>query len=269
MGAFNGKVALVTGAARGQGRSHAVRLAAEGADVVLLDICEQIASVPYPMSTRADLDETVALVTAAGREPLAIVADTRDASAVADAIAQTLERFGRLDIVIANAGICPLSTNDHPDAWGDVIDVNLSGTQNTLKAVIPAIQSGGRGGSVTIIGSGLSLAAGGTVSEGALGYIASKHGLMGLMRAYANQYAGESIRVNAILPSGVATPMVLTPSLEAYHESLTVPGAHRNAMPVDLMSPEDISDAVEWLSSDRARWVTGAAIAVDAGWLNS
>jgi SDR family mycofactocin-dependent oxidoreductase len=267
-GTLDGKVAFITGGARGQGRSHAVRLAEEGADIVAVDICAPIESVPYELATKADLDETVSLVARLGRKAVGITADIRDYPALTAAVRTTVDTFGRLDIVLANAGIAPMSLHDHEDVWRDVIDVNLSGTYNTLRATAPVLISGGEGGSIVLTSSGLGLSACATDSAGALGYIASKHGIIGLMRAYANFLAPHRIRVNAVLPSGVSTPMVNNPAMTKFNSSLAGGGRH-NTLPVELMDEIDISNAIAWLVSDNARYVTGTTLTVDAGYLNS
>jgi SDR family mycofactocin-dependent oxidoreductase len=268
MGSLAGMVALITGGARGQGRSHAVRLADLGAKVVLVDICSQIESVTYPLATREELDESVRLVTAAGGEAIGIVADIRDRAALDRAVAEAVSRFGRLDIVIANAGICPMSLHDHPDVWRDVLAVNLTGTQNTIRASFPALVEGGRGGSIVITSSGLGLAGRASESVGALAYVASKHGVIGLMRSYANFLAGHSIRVNSVLPSGIATPMVTNQAITELLETESAANVKRNALPVEAIEEIDISNAIAWLVSDEGRYVTGVALPVDAGWLN-
>jgi SDR family mycofactocin-dependent oxidoreductase len=269
MGTLEGKVAFITGGARGQGRSHAVRLAEEGADIVVADICAPIESVPYELATKADLEETVSLVERLGRRVVGITADIRDYPALAAAAQNAVETFGRLDIVLANAGIAPMSLHDHDDVWRDVIDVNLAGTFNTVRAAAPVLISGGAGGSIVLTSSGLGLSAYPTDSAGALAYIASKHGIIGLMRAYANTLAPHRIRVNAVLPSGVSTPMVNNPAMAEFVTSLADAGIRHNTLPVELLEEIDISNAIAWLVSDDARYVTGTTLAVDAGYLNS
>jgi SDR family mycofactocin-dependent oxidoreductase len=264
---LHGKVALITGGAHGQGRAHAVRLARAGADVVVLDICAPIESIPYALGTRDELDETIALVEAQGQRGLAVVADVRNLDEVTHAVRQTLETFGRLDIVVANAAVCPMFTEDHPDVWRDTLDVNVTGTHNTLIATIPALINAG-GGSIVMISSGLGLAGMATDNHGALAYIASKHAIIGLMRSYANLLGKHWIRVNSVLPSGVATPMIFNDAMSAFHGTLEPEVVKRNALPVELMEPEDIANAVAWLVSDEGKMVTGATLAVDAGWLN-
>lgn len=200
-----GKVALITGAARGQGRAHALRLAADGADIIAVDFCEQIASVPYPLADPDDLAATVKLVEDTGARIVARQADVRDQDALATALQAGLDELGRLDIVVANAGIAPMAA---ADGWRDVIDVNLTGAYHTIEAVIPTMIEQGDGGSIVLISSAAGLAGIGSHDSGAIGYTASKHGLVGLMRVYANLLAQHSIRVNSVHPVGVDTPMI-------------------------------------------------------------
>lgn len=268
MGTFDGRVALITGAARGQGRSHAVRLAAEGADIVVIDICDQLRSVPYPMADEADLRETVAQVEALGRRAHPVIADVRDRSALTEAVKSGLDALGRLDIVLANAGIAPMALEDHPDAWQDVIDVNLTGVQNTLAATAPVLIDQGEGGSIVITSSTMGVAGVGTRAEGALAYTAAKHGVVGLMRAYANYLAPHRVRVNTVHPTGVGTPMVLNAAMEEYLRAIGTQTGGGNALPVPMVEAIDVSNAIAWLVSDAGRYVTGVTLPVDAGYLN-
>jgi SDR family mycofactocin-dependent oxidoreductase len=261
------KVALVTGAARGQGRSHAVRLAQAGADIVALDICAPIESMSYSLGTKGELDETVSQVEALDRRALGVVADIRSYDALIQAVRSTVESFGRLDIVVANAAVCPMAEDEHPDVWNDTLAVNVTGTHNTLRASVPALVDAG-GGSIVVVSSGLGLAGMATESQGALAYVASKHAIIGLMRSYAGSLAKHWIRVNSVLPSGVATPMVFNPAMERFLGSVGPEVVKKNALPIDIMEPMDISNAIAWLVSDEARYVTGTTLAVDAGWLN-
>ena len=270
MARLDGKVALITGAARGQGRSHALRLAADGADIVALDICADIPTVGYPLGTPQELAETVAGVEAADRNALAITADVRDLEAMKAAVADTLARFGRLDIVIANAGIA-LPTWDTSDSqsFGDQIAINLVGVWNTGHAAAPAMIEAGNGGSIVLISSvmGLSGRSGGGNGT-ADGYTAAKHGQVGLVRAWARWLAQHDIRVNSVHPSGVATPMVLNEAMAALFADKPQPQKGEdvgNLLDVTILQPEDISNAVAWLVSDEARYVTGVALPVDAG----
>jgi SDR family mycofactocin-dependent oxidoreductase len=267
---LNGKVALITGAARGQGRAHAVRLAADGASVIAVDLCEQIASVPYPLATPDDLAATVKLVEDTGSPILARQADVRDRASLAAALQAGLDEFGRLDIVVANAGIAPMQSG--PDGWRDVIDVNLTGVFHTVEAAIPTMVSQGSGGSIVLISSAAGLAGVGSADAGSVGYAAAKHGVVGLMRVYANLLARHSIRVNSIHPSGVDTPMINNEFTRNWlakmvEESDTTLGMG-NAMPVDVLQPEDVANAVAWLVSDQARYITGVTLPVDAGFIN-
>ena len=266
MGVLEGKVALVTGAARGLGRSHALRLAEEGASVIALDLCAQIATVDYPMSTPEDLAETVAVVEAMGGRILARVADVRDPDGLGAAVAGVHE-LGRLDVVVANAGIAPLYVDEdaRSEAWRDVIDVNLTGVWNTVDVSVPALIASG-GGSVTIISSAAGLRGLGGDSVGMPAYTAAKHAVVGLMRTLARQLGPHSIRVNTVHPGGVGTAMSTNDSMrrflvenEAFANSVT------NVLPVRMVEPLDVSNAVVWLGSDAARFVTGVTLPVDAG----
>jgi SDR family mycofactocin-dependent oxidoreductase len=274
MGSLDGKVAFITGVARGQGRSHALRLAAEGADVIGIDICADIAANGYPMASRDELDETISLVEAAGGKMLGSVADVRDFAAVKDAMDAGVEHFGRLDIVCANAGIAPTAFRETTieedlDMWTAAIDVNLVGTFHTAKAAIPHLISGGRGGAMVFTSSTAGLRGFGGMQGGGLGYAASKHGVVGLMRTLANALAPYSIRVNTVHPTAVNTMMAVNPAMTAFLEAYPDGGPHlQNPMPVQLLAPEDISAAIAYLVSDSARYVTGVALPVDAGFCN-
>ncbi len=274
MGSLDGRVAFITGVARGQGRSHAVRLASEGAAIIGVDICADIASNGYPMATRDELDETVALIEAAGSKMLGSVADVRDFRAVKDAMDSGVEHFGRLDIVCANAGIAPTAFREidiveELDMWNDVVDVNLSGSFHAAKAAIPHLIAGARGGSMIFTSSTAGLRGFGGMQGGGLGYAASKHGIVGLMRALANALAPYSIRVNTVHPTAVNTMMAVNPAMTAFLEAYPDGGPHlKNPMPVDLLEPEDISAAIAYLVSDAAKYVTGVTFPVDAGFCN-
>jgi SDR family mycofactocin-dependent oxidoreductase len=269
MSILEGKVAFVTGAARGQGRAHAVKLAEAGADVIAVDLCAQIPSVPYPMATPDDLGETVELVKKTGARIVAEQADVRDAGALSAALQAGVEALGRLDIVVANAAIAPMTADN---AWQDVIDVNLTGVYNTVAAAAPTMIAQGSGGSIALISSAAGLAGMGTSDAGSIGYTAAKHGVVGLMRVYANLLAPHSIRVNSVHPSGVDTPMINNDSTRQWLESLAARGGSHsnnlmNALPVSVLEPNDIAEAVLWLASDAARYVTGVTLPVDAGFL--
>jgi SDR family mycofactocin-dependent oxidoreductase len=268
-GRVEGKVALVTGAARGQGRSHAVRLAEEGADIIAVDLCAQIESVPYPMSVPSDLAETVRAVEALGRRIVAVTADVRDAAALAAAFETGVAALGPVDVVVANAGIAPFNRPDKAMSWQDVIDVNLTGVFNTVEVVAPSMVERGVGGVIVLISSTAGLTGIAGPSRGGLGYAASKHGVVGLMRTYANNLAPYSIRVNTVHPTGVNTPMVVNEALAAFFAAdSSMSGDMANALPVELVEPVDVSNAVLWLASDEARYVTGVMLPVDAGFAN-
>lgn len=274
MGSLDGKVAFITGAARGQGRSHAVRLAADGADIIGVDICSDIASNGYPMASRAELDETVALVEAQGGKMIASVSDVRDFAALKTALDAGVEHFGRLDIVCANAGIAAMAFRELTDdedlqMWTDVIDVNLVGSFHTAKAAIPHLIAGGRGGSIVFTSSTAGLKGFGGLQGGGLGYAASKHGIVGLMRTLSNALAPQSIRVNTVHPTAVNTMMAVNPAMTAFLEHYPDGGPHlQNPMPVGMLEPEDISAAIAYLASDAAQYVTGVTFPVDAGFCN-
>lgn len=272
MGALDGKVAFVSGGARGQGRSHAVRLAGEGADIITFDICRPIDSVPYPLGTEEELAETVQEVEALGRRIVAAKADVRDEAAVDKVFRQGLAELGRVDIVLANAGIMPVlgPTSTVAQAWHDCIDVMLTGVLYTIEAALPTLVEQNQGGSIVITSSAAGLK--GTTRSlrtktyGMLGYTASKHGVVGLMRAYANALGSYGIRVNTLHPTGADTPMVnneaflgAAPEVPELFEAMT------NILPIPLIESQDVSNAIAWLVSDQARYITGAAIPVDAG----
>jgi SDR family mycofactocin-dependent oxidoreductase len=269
MGKLDGKVAFITGAARGQGRSHAVRLAQEGADIIAVDICAQIDSVSYPMGTREDLDQTVKEVEAEGRRIIAKEADVRDVSALRRAFEEGTAELGPVDVVLANAGIGPGGLEPNDQDWDDVIAVNLSGVWNTGRVAIPSMIERGQGGAIVLTSSTGGLMGVGTEDPGLLGYTAAKHGVVGLMRSWANLLAPHNIRVNSVAPTGCRTPMVMNDSLMAILEANPgMASAMSNAMPVDMVEPIDVSNAIAWLVSDDARYVTGTVVPVDAGCLN-
>ena len=269
-GPLKGRVALITGAARGQGRAHAVRLASDGANIIAVDLCDQIASVPYALASPEDLAATVKLVEDTGARIVAKQADVRDRESLSAAVKAGIDELGRLDIVVANAGIAPMQSGD--DGWRDVIDVNLTGVYHTIKAAIPTMVAQGDGGSIVLISSSAGLAGVGSADAGSVGYAAAKHGVVGLMRIYANLLARDMIRVNSIHPSGVETPMINNEFTREWLAKMAAatssPGAMGNAMPVETLDAEDIANAVAWLVSDQARYITGVTLPVDAGFLN-
>ena len=272
MGRFDGKVAFVTGAARGQGRSHAVNLAREGADVAVLDICAQISSVEYALSSEADLAETERLINDADRRALPIKGDVRDNAVVEAAIERTVAELGRLDLVVANAGILPTTGElaHSLDAWHDCLDTMLSGVFYTLRAAAAVMIRDETPGSIVVTASTSSIRASAydleTLNPGQVGYSAAKHGVLGVVRNFAMALGTRGIRVNAVAPMGVRTPMVVNEYFQQRH-SAPPPGWMANVMDVDLIEPQDVSDAVLWLLSDEARYVTGTVVPVDSGLL--
>jgi SDR family mycofactocin-dependent oxidoreductase len=270
MGTFDGRVAFITGGARGQGRCHAINLAREGADVVLFDICNQVDSVEYPMATGADLAETAKLVQQEGRRALPIQGDVRRWTDVESAVAEAAAEFGRLDLVVANAGILA-SLGERAKAmtaWQDSIDTMLSGVFYTLQASSRAMLEAGHGGSIVITSSTAGLRGFAykveLLTPGQVGYTAAKHGVLGIMKNFALALGPHGIRVNAVHPMGVRTPMVVH-ELAAELVGNAPPGWMSNVMNVDLIEPQDVSEAVLWLLSDAARYVTGISMSVDAG----
>lgn len=269
---MEGKVAFITGAARGQGRSHAVRLAEEGADIIAVDICAQIGSVPYPLASPEDLEETARAVKACGRRVVTSRADVRNLDDLRGAVDAGVDQLGGLDIVCANAGVATMTATDEDPigSFRDVIDVNLIGVWNTVRAVAPRMIEAGRGGAIVLTGSMTGLKGYGVgPSAGFEGYSAAKHALVGLTRAFANQFAQHKIRVNSVHPCGVATPMVQNRAFATMVSTFPTFGTSMtNALPVDLVEPVDVSNAIVWLCSDEARYVTGVALPVDAGATN-
>jgi SDR family mycofactocin-dependent oxidoreductase len=269
MGVLEGKVAFITGAARGQGRSHAIRLAQEGADIIAIDIAAQIDSVSYPMSTPDDLAETARQVEALDRRIFTRQADVRDKDALQAAFDAGVAELGPVDIVSANAGIAPMSMHPQYQEWTDVIAVNLTGVYHTVEVAAPSMIERGKGGAIVLTSSTAGLTGIGGNTPGGIGYTAAKHGVVGLMRAYANYLAPYSIRVNTVHPTGVNTPMVVNDVMQEFLQADPAMGqAMANALPVELIEPVDISNAIVWLASDAARYVTGVTLPVDAGFVN-
>lgn len=269
MGKLDRKVAFITGAARGQGRSHALRLAEEGADIIAVDICAQIDSVPYSLASKQDLAETTALVKARGRRIVSYEADVRDRTALAEAFEAGVSTFGGVDIVLANAGVSPMSLTEVDSVWRDVIDVNLTGVFHTIDVAAPAMIERNRGGAIVITGSGAGQTGIGDSSRSSLSYVASKHAVVGLMRSYANILAPHSIRVTVVHPTAVNTYMADNPvTAEVFASTDGLSDSWSNALPVTMIEPIDISNAIAWLVSDDARYVTGIELPVDAGFYN-
>jgi len=273
-GRVEGKVAFITGAARGQGRSHAVRLAEEGADIIAVDICGPVsASSRIPPSTPEDLAETVDLVKNLGRRVYAAEVDVRDFDALKAAVDAGVEQLGRLDIIVANAGIgnggATLDKTTETD-WTEMIDVNLGGVWKTVKAGVPHLVSGGRGGSIILTSS-----VGGLKAYPHTGnYIAAKHGVVGLMRTFAVELGPHNIRVNSVHPTNVNTPMFMNEATKLLFrpdladptvDDLKAAAQFMHVLPVGWVDPVDISNAVLFLASDEARFVTGVTLPVDAG----
>jgi len=274
MGVLDGKVAFVTGAARGQGRSHARRLAEEGADIIAIDACATPGWLSYPLASEADLAQTVKEVEAAGRRAVASRADVRDLGAVRAALDEGVaELGGRLDIVCANAGIIsqPVATWEIDlDQWRELIDVTLTGVFVTIKAAVPHMIAAGNGGSITLTSSGAALISGGGFAD----YKAAKSGVLSLTRTLACELAEHFIRVNAICPTAVDTPMIQNETLyRSFRPDLPNPGRDdvkagfqtMNLLPIPWVDPVDVSNAVVWLASDAARYITGVTLPVDAG----
>ena len=277
MAALEGRVAFVTGAARGQGRAYAVRLAAEGADVVVCDICAPASdTIPYVASTPEDLAETVRLIEAEGRKALSRVLGIRDDAAVRALVADAVEQFGRLDILVANAGVLSWGRlwELSDEQWNTVIDVNLTGTWRTLRAVIPAMIEAGNGGSIVIVSS----AGGIKATPGNGHYAASKHGLTALTNTLAIELGEYSIRVNSIHPYSIATPMiendamlgVLAKHPAFLHSYAPMPyqpldKGNKKAKRNDFMSAEEAAEVVVWLAGDNSGVLSGSQIVIDRG----
>jgi SDR family mycofactocin-dependent oxidoreductase len=266
------KVVFVTGAARGQGRAHAVRFAEEGADVIAYDLCDQLDSVAYPMATPEDLEETVRLVEKTGRRIVAEHGDVRDRDRLAEVVDRGVAELGRLDFVLANAGILPAAGAPGRDitAYTDAISVMLNGVYFTIEAALPALLRNPDGGAIVITSSaaGFTSVSTGfdTMTHGAAGYTAAKHGVIGLMRHFARSLAEKHIRVNTVHPGGVATPMVLNEALAEWageHPSFSA--AQQPLLQLPMMEPQDVSDLMVYLCGPSGRYMTGAAIPLDAG----
>ncbi|MEW1864572.1 mycofactocin-coupled SDR family oxidoreductase [Streptomyces sp. NBC_00669] len=275
MGRVEGKVAVVTGAARGQGRSHAVRLAEEGADIIAIDACEDNDAATYPMATQADLDETARLVEKAGRRVFARRADVRDAAALRAAIDAGVAELGRLDVVVPNAGILPMGAQLPVGSFTGTIDVNLVGSINTVHAALPHL---GEGGSIILVGSIMGFLPPGPedamAGPGMGGYKFAKHVMVDYANALANQLAASGRRVNAVHPTNVDTSMLLNDAVyQAFRPDMENPGRADaepifttiQAMPVPYVHAEDVSNAVVYLASDESRYVTGLHLRIDAG----
>src|SRR5215217_3772825 len=273
-GRVDGKVAFISGAARGQGRSHAVRLAQEGADIIAVDICKPISrSSEIPPSTPDDLAETADLVKAQNKRIVTAEVDVRDYDALKEAVDSGVEQLGRLDIIVANAGIGTVGTRLErmkEDIWQEMIDVNLTGVWKSVKAGVPHMLAGGRGGSIILTSSVAGLKTYPHTGH----YVAAKHGVVGLMRTFAVELGAQSIRVNSVHPTHVNTPLLHNePTYRMFRPDLENPGPDDMApvcqsfhmLPIPWVTAEDISNAVLFLASDEARYITGVALPVDAG----
>ncbi|WP_370329903.1 mycofactocin-coupled SDR family oxidoreductase [Mycolicibacterium hippocampi] len=271
-GLFDGKVVFVTGAARGQGRAHAIRFAEEGADVIAVDLCDQINSVAYPMATPEDLEETVRLVEKTGRRIIAERGDVRDRDRLAEVVSRGVAEFGRLDFVLANAGILPAAGEQGRDisAYTDAIGVMLNGVYFTVEAALPAMLANPDGGVIVITSSAAGFKSVSTdfdsMSHGAAGYTAAKHGVVGLMRHFATSLASRNIRVNSVHPGGVATPMVLNEAMAGFvAEHPSFGESQRPLLTIPMMEPDEVSETMVYLCGPAGRHVTGVALPVDAG----
>jgi len=266
-GSLQGRVAFITGAARGQGRAHAVRLAAEGADIIALDICAAVSpTVTYTPATRADLDETVRLVEGEGRKVLAREADVRDDVALRQLVADGVEQFGRLDIVVANAGVLGWGRvwELTDEQWDTVIGINLTGTWRTLRAAIPAMIAAGNGGAIVVVSS----AAGVKATPGNGHYSASKFGLTALTNTLAIELGEYGIRVNSIHPYSVDTPMIEPEAMMqifAQHPAFVHSFPPMPLQPKGFMAPDEVSDVVVWLAGAGSGTLSGTQINVDKG----
>ncbi|WP_395111183.1 mycofactocin-coupled SDR family oxidoreductase [Actinomadura sp. SCN-SB] len=271
-GRVEGKVAFITGAARGQGRSHAIRLAQEGADIIAIDHCADIDTVDYAMASAADLAETERQVKALGRRIVATQADVRDMQSLKDAVDAGVAELGRLDIVCANAGILSNGPSHEltEDTWGQMIDINLNGVWRTCKAAIPHLIKGGRGGSIVLTSSVAGLRSYSGVSH----YVSAKHGVVGLMKTLAQELAPHSIRVNTVNPTQVDTEMIQNESMyrlfcpdieNPTRKDFGEASAATILLPIDWVESIDVSNAVLFLASDEARYITGVALPIDGG----
>jgi len=271
-GQFDGKVAFITGAARGQGRSHAVRFAEEGADIIAVDLCDQLDSVAYPMPTREDLDETVNLVEKTGRRIIAEQADVRDFDRLNEVVANSVAKLGRLDFVLANAGIFPAAGEQRLDisAFVDAVDVNLKGVYFTIEAALPSLLRHGDGGVIVITSSAAGFKSVSSnfdsMSHGAAGYTAAKHGVIGVMRHYATTLAEKNIRVNSVHPGGVATPMIINEAMgRLIGEDPEFGKSQQPKLIMPPLDPEVITDMMVYLCGPSGRCFTGVALPMDGG----
>ncbi|MBD0021710.1 mycofactocin-coupled SDR family oxidoreductase [Gordonia pseudamarae] len=273
MGQLDNKVALVTGAARGQGRSHAIRLAEEGADIIAIDICAKVGTTDYKGATPDDLEETARFVEKTGRRALTSIVDVRDLVGLERAVQEGIAEFGRLDAVVANAGIfssAPLHELTETQ-WDEMVDINLTGVWKTMRATVPHLIEQGEGGSIILISSTGGLQGFPNFAH----YVAAKHGVTGLARTAANELGAHGIRCNSVHPTSVLTDMIdheamyrlFRPDLEhpTHEDFREACESGMNLLPTPWVEAGDISNAVVWLASDASRYVTGVALPVDAG----
>ena len=274
MGRVEGKVAFISGAGRGQGRSHAVALAREGANIIAVDLCAPVDGAPYDMSTRDDLDETVRLVEEAGGKIVARVADVRDLDALIAVVDEGVQTFGRLDIIVGNAGIVTYGalTEMDPEQWQQMMDINLTGVWKTVRAGARHIIAGGNGGAIVLTSSTAGMFAYDNIGH----YVVAKHGLVGLTKSLAKELGPHGIRVNSVHPSNVRTPMLDNPGTrKIFRPDLDDPQlddvmgsfAEVHVLNTPWLEPEDISNLVLFLVSDESRFITGAQYVADAGML--
>lgn len=273
MSKLEGQVALITGAARGQGRSHAITLAAEGAHTILVDVPGEIRDIGYPSGTADELRATAAAVEQLGRRAIMLEADVRDLPVLEGGVGRAVAELGRLDIVSANAGIAsnPYLSHEIPaETWRQMMDINLTGVWHTARVAIPHILAGERGGAIVLTSSAAGLKGIPHISH----YTAAKHGVVGLMRSLAIELAPHRVRVNSLHPTQVDTPMIqndgtyriFCPDKEhPTRDDFEIASKATNKLPVPWVQPEDVSNALLFLVSDAARFITGAAIPVDAG----
>ncbi|WP_459985436.1 mycofactocin-coupled SDR family oxidoreductase [Nocardioides sp. AN3] len=260
-------VAFITGAARGQGRSHALRLAELGYDLALVDICQDDPDIPFALASADELAQTAKEAEALGADVLSLRADVRRGQELAESVAQVESRFGRVDVVVANAGAYsfgPLSSLEIDDArWEAVVGTNLTGVFNTIRATAPLMIAGGRGGSIIFTSSSGARRGLRTMAD----YTASKHGVLGIMRTFANELGKYSIRVNSVAPTGVATYMITNPAIQQWYAENPemLENETGNILPVGMIEASDVTDAVVWLASDAAKYITGVDLPVDAG----
>lgn len=274
MGKLEGKVAFITGAARGQGRSHALRLAQEGADIIAVDLMADLPTVGYPQATEADMAETVRQVEALDRRIVATKADVRDTAALKGALDDGVAQLGRLDIVLANAGIASFAPVEDltDEMWDEMIAINLTGVFKTVRAAVPHLRAGGRGGAIVLTSSTAGIKGLGNLAH----YVAAKHGVVGLVKTFANELAPDMIRVNSVHPTSVDTDMIHNeqtrgvffpgkPGADVTRDEAASAFVAMNALPIPWVDPVDISNAILFLVSDDGRYVTGVQLPIDAG----